>query len=321
MAPERTLSVQIRATRARTKAGSEKESFSLDVAFEAPVGITILFGPSGCGKSTTLAAIAGLTRPDAGRIALGDEVWFDSERGIDVPPHERGVAFVFQSLALFPHMTAAQNVTYGMSRALDRVAKRRRAEEILARLRVGHLTDRKPRTFSGGEAQRVALSRAFAMSPRIALFDEPFSAMDRQLRKDLVADVRTFVGELGIPLLHVTHQRNEARALGDRVILLEAGRIQREGTASELLPAGGAGAAGHGPRHDVRRDAAGRSPARRDARRAALKKGGCLGIRRRIDPHPPLDRRKLGGHGAGTSRPRHLAAGRGRYAPCLGNRE
>ena len=232
------LSVQIRTRRARKDEGGvgDEASFSLDVAFDAAVGITILFGPSGCGKSTTLAAIAGLLRPDAGRIALGDDVWFDSARGIDRPPHLRGVAFVFQSLALFPHMTAAHNVSYGMDRHLSASEKRQRAEKLLARLKVGHLADCRPATFSGGEAQRVALARAFAMSPRIALFDEPFSAMDRQLRKDLIADVRSFVAELGIPLVHVTHQRNEARALGDHVILLEAGHIARQGAPQELLP-------------------------------------------------------------------------------------
>jgi molybdate transport system ATP-binding protein len=230
-----TLSVAIRMARVR-KDGDKKESFSLDVAFEAASGITILFGPSGCGKSTTLAAIAGLLRPDAGRIALGDDVWFDSERGIDRPPHLRGVAFVFQSLALFPHMTAAHNVMYGMQRALPSAEKRGRADALLGRLRVGHLADRKPHTFSGGEAQRVALARAFAMSPRIALFDEPFSAMDRDLRKGLIADVRSFVTEMAIPLVHVTHQRNEARALGDRVLLIDGGRITGSGTTAELLP-------------------------------------------------------------------------------------
>jgi len=221
-------------TRARK---DESAGFSLDIAFEAPPGITVLFGPSGCGKSTTLAAIAGLLRPREGRISLGDEVWFDSARGIDVPVHKRGVAFVFQSLALFPHMTAERNVMYGMDRKHARADRRRRAEELLARFRVGHLAGRKSATFSGGEAQRVALARAFAMSPRIALFDEPFSAMDMQLRKDLVADVRSFVGEFAIPLVHVTHQRNEARALADRVILLDAGRITKEGFARDLLPA------------------------------------------------------------------------------------
>src|ERR1700722_6443040 len=117
------LSVRIRATRARHSEGAD-ESFSIDVAFEAPPGITILFGPSGCGKTTTLSAIAGLIRPDSGRIALGGDVWFDSERGIDRPVHERGIAFVFQSLALFPHMTAARNVAYGMDRHLPRDEKR-----------------------------------------------------------------------------------------------------------------------------------------------------------------------------------------------------
>jgi ABC-type sulfate/molybdate transport systems ATPase subunit len=133
-------------------------------------------------------------------------------------------------------MSAVENVTYGMSRTMPGAEKEERARALLARLKVAHLADRRPRTFSGGEAQRVALARAFATSPRIALFDEPFSAMDRKLRKDLVADVRAFVEEMKIPLVHVTHQRNEARALGDRVILLEEGRVARQGSTRELLP-------------------------------------------------------------------------------------
>jgi molybdate transport system ATP-binding protein len=246
MPSEPTLSVQIRSIRTRTrKSASEEEPFLLDVAFEAPSGITILFGPSGCGKSTTLAAIAGLVRPDSGRIALGEDVWFDSERGIDRPPHLRGVAFVFQSLALFPHLTAAQNVAYGMDRALTRTEKRSRAEALLARLSVGHLAGRWPATLSGGEAQRVALARAFAMSPRVALFDEPFSALDRPLRRDLIADVRSFAGELAIPLVHVTHEQSEARALSNRIILLAAGRVVRSGSAEELFATGSEGEPGH----------------------------------------------------------------------------
>jgi molybdate transport system ATP-binding protein len=228
------LSVRIRATRQPAK--DREEPFSLDVEFEAAPGITILFGPSGCGKSTTLAAIAGLVRPEAGRVALGDDVWFDSAAGIDRPVHQRKIAFVFQSLALFPHMTAAANVTYGMDRSLSHAEKRQRAQDLLARLRVGHLADRKPPTFSGGEAQRVALARAVATSPRVALFDEPFSAMDRQLRRDLIADVRSFVSELAIPLVHVTHQRNEARALADHVVMIEGGRVREAGAVAEMLP-------------------------------------------------------------------------------------
>jgi molybdate transport system ATP-binding protein len=230
-----TLSVRIRVTR-RRQHDPRDIPFTLDVTLDVSPGITILFGPSGCGKSTTLAAIAGLLRPDEGRIALGDDVWFDSAQGIDRPVHQRKVAFVFQSLALFPHMTAEANVRYGMDRHLARGEKQRRAVELLGRLKVAHLAGRKPSTFSGGEAQRVALARAFAMSPRIALFDEPFSAMDRELRTELVSDVRTFSKELGIPLLHVTHQRNEARALGDRAYVLGAGRVVKMGLTDEALP-------------------------------------------------------------------------------------
>jgi molybdate transport system ATP-binding protein len=210
--------------------------FSLDVAFTAPPGITILFGPSGAGKSTTLSAIAGLQRPASGRIALGDDIWFDDARAIDRPIHRRGIAFVFQSLALFPHLTALANVEYGIDRALDRSARRKRAEEMLARMRVTHLAKRRPGTFSGGEAQRVALARAFAMSPRVVLLDEPFSAMDRELRLQLAADVRAYVDEAKLPLLHVTHHRNEARAMGDRAVLIEGGRVCAEGSIDELLP-------------------------------------------------------------------------------------
>src|SRR5436305_247892 len=153
----------------------QRGGFRLDVRFVAPPGITILFGPSGAGKSTTLAAIAGLVRPARGKIALGGDVWFDAEGRTDRPVHLRHVAFVFQTLALFPHMTAAGNVAYGMERALGKDEKAARAKKMLERLRVGHLADRRPATFSGGEAQRVALARAFATNPKVVLFDEPFS--------------------------------------------------------------------------------------------------------------------------------------------------
>ena len=227
-APAR-LSVELRVDR--------RGGFALDVAFEAPPGITILFGPSGSGKSTILAAVAGLVRPASGRVALGDDVWLDTGAGIDRPIHRRKVAFVFQTLALFPHLSAIDNVIYGMDRSAKPAARRARAEELLARLRVGHLAARKPATFSGGEAQRVALARAFAMDPSIVLFDEPFSAMDRELRRDLAVDLRAFVDELGVPMIHVTHHRSEARALGDRVILLQKGRVAAVGAVSDLLPA------------------------------------------------------------------------------------
>jgi molybdate transport system ATP-binding protein len=214
----------------------DRGAFSVDVDFVAPPGVTVLFGPSGSGKSTTLAAIAGLVEPRAGRIALGAEVWFDADARVNVAIERRHVAFVFQSLALFPHMTALANVTYGMGRAMPDALRRERAVALLGRLGVGHLAERKPRTFSGGEAQRVALARAFAMSPRAVLMDEPFSAMDQKLRAELLRDVRAFVDELGVPLVFVTHHRGEARQLGDRGILIDKGRIEKSGTMDEVLP-------------------------------------------------------------------------------------
>jgi molybdate transport system ATP-binding protein len=221
--------------RVRARVARGDRGFALDVAFDAPPGVTILFGPSGAGKSTALAAIAGLVRPSKGRITLGDEVWFDDVARVERPVHRRRVAFVFQSLALFPHMTAAQNVAYGMDGGLDRTAKRDRAHAMLDRLHVVHLSDRRPPTFSGGEAQRVALARALATTPHVVLLDEPFSALDRELRRELVADVRATLRGLGVPVIHVTHQRHEARALGDRLVVLEKGRVARVGSIAELF--------------------------------------------------------------------------------------
>lgn len=210
--------------------------FHLDVSFQVPPGITVLFGPSGSGKSTTLAAIAGLGRPSAGRIRLGAATWFDGAERVSVPTWQRGVSLVFQSLALFPHLTALENAAYGIDRAVPRAERRRRASALLERMRVSHLADRRPASFSGGEAQRVALARAFAREPRLLLLDEAFSALDRELRIELAADVRRLVDELGIPAILVTHHRMEARALADRLVLLAGGRVSHEGPLAALWP-------------------------------------------------------------------------------------
>src|SRR5215472_12958575 len=175
MAANGALHVSVRV--AFPRQGSD-DGFTLDVSFDVSPGITILFGPSGSGKSTTLRAIAGLLTPQAGRIALGEDVWFDHDGGIHRPAHRRRVAFVFQSLALFPHLTAIGNVAYGMHE-LAGAERRERARRLLAKLKAEHLADRKPSTYSGGEAQRVALARALAISPSVLLLDEPFSALDR----------------------------------------------------------------------------------------------------------------------------------------------
>jgi molybdate transport system ATP-binding protein len=198
--------------------------FTLDVDIAVPPGVTVLFGPSGSGKTTVLQAIAGIGRPDRGRIALGDDVWFDGT--IDRPIHERRVAYVFQSLALFPHMTAEANVMYGLAGAPD--TRHARARALLDRMHVAHLAERKPRTFSGGEAQRVALARAFAMTPRCLLLDEPFSALDEKTKARLLADVAEWVAREKLPTLLVTHAREEASSIGERVLFLDGGRIARE---------------------------------------------------------------------------------------------
>ena len=209
--------------------------FKLDVELSCPPGITCVMGPSGSGKSTILALVAGLAVPDLGRITLGDQVWLDRETNIVVPTHKRHLAYVFQGLALFPHMSAIQNVMYGMSREQSRPERMDRARQLLAKVGVGHLESRRPRTFSGGEAQRVALARAIARSPQLVLLDEPFSALDRDLRKQLVELVRSLVSELAVPLVHVTHSVAEARMLGDQIVRIEKGKIVARGNPSDVL--------------------------------------------------------------------------------------
>jgi molybdate transport system ATP-binding protein len=213
----------------------DAKGFSLDVSFEVPPGVTVLFGPSGSGKTSTLGCLAGIARPDSGKITVGDDVWFDSKKSIELAIHQRRVAYVFQSLALFPHMTAAENVMYGLDRSQAKEKRRARAEELLAKMHVPHLADRKPRTFSGGEAQRVALARAFAMTPKLLLLDEPFSALDASTKKELLAEVSSWVERESIPTILVTHHPDEARALGQRVLFIETGRITSAASIEEAL--------------------------------------------------------------------------------------
>ncbi len=208
--------------------------FALDVELACPPGITCIMGPSGSGKSTILGVLAGLALPDRGRVVLGGQVWLDRQARIDVPVHARRLSYMFQRLALFPHMTALANVAYGMH-DIPRGERQDRAQALLVRVGVGHLAGRRPRTFSGGEAQRVALARALARQPRLLLLDEPFSALDRDLRAQLTTLVRELVAELGVPLVHVTHSIAEARLLADQVVRLERGRVVERGTAADVL--------------------------------------------------------------------------------------
>ncbi len=187
----------------------------LSLALTLPAGMTVLAGPSGAGKSTCLLALAGLIEPDAGEIVLAGRTLLG--RGIDVPPWRRRIALVFQSLALFPHMSALENVRFGIREpAVDALG-------WLERMRVAHVAQRRPATLSGGEAQRVALARALASSPALLLLDEPFSALDPALRAELAAEVRAVVTQLAIPAILVTHHREEADRLGERIVRLRDG--------------------------------------------------------------------------------------------------
>ncbi|HEY5935218.1 MAG TPA: ATP-binding cassette domain-containing protein [Kofleriaceae bacterium] len=216
----------------------QRGDFKLDVELACPPGITCIMGPSGSGKSTILGVLAGLAIPDRGRITLGETVWLDRDKAngklIDQPTHARRLAYVFQGLALFPHMTALGNVQYGMQH-VPKAEREPKAQALLDRLKVGHLARRRPRTFSGGEAQRVALARAIARAPELVLLDEPFSALDRDLRAELVALVRELVAELAVPLVHVTHSIHEARQLADQLIRIERGSIVKRGSPAEVL--------------------------------------------------------------------------------------
>ncbi len=203
----------------------------LDVELAFGEGVTALLGPSGAGKSSLLAVVAGLLAPRRGTVVLDGTVLTDTERGVHVPAHQRRVALVFQSLALFPHMSALENVAYGIPVATARTAKERLqvAQGWLARAHVAHVEGRRPSTLSGGEAQRVALARALASQPRALLLDEPFSALDASLREELGSELKALVDELRVPTVFVTHDLTDAAAFASRSIHLDAGRVRAEG--------------------------------------------------------------------------------------------
>jgi molybdate transport system ATP-binding protein len=207
---------------------TQLRSFRLDVALSAPAGVLALVGPSGAGKSTILRCIAGLKRPDEGRIALGDDVWFDAAARVDIAPHRRAVGMVFQEYALFPHMSVTKNVAFGGTG---------RASELLERLSIGHLAMSSVNDISGGERQRVALARALARDPRVLLLDEPLSSLDTQTRNVVRSELGALLHELGLPAILVTHDFADAAALADEVAVLAEGEIRQQGTPFELTNA------------------------------------------------------------------------------------
>jgi molybdate transport system ATP-binding protein len=213
---------------------ARSEAFDLEVEFEAPPGIAILFGASGSGKTTTLKSISGIVRPDSGRISINNEVLFDSERGIDLPIRKRGVGYVFQDLALFPHLTALANVEFGMSKLPQR-DRHRRAEAMMEAFHIQHTARRRPGEISGGEAQRIALARALSCKPRLLLLDEPLSAIDELTKLSIISDLKKINHELQLPILYVTHNREEAISLGERVIVYERGRVVARGEPLQVF--------------------------------------------------------------------------------------
>jgi molybdate transport system ATP-binding protein len=225
------LQVRVRRTLA-----SEDGGFQLDVAFDVEKGITILFGPSGAGKTTLLDCIAGLTDPDQGRIAIGARVLIDSEEGINLSPTERNIGYVFQDLALFPHLTVEANVAYGL-RGLKAEHRKQRVAGALESMGITELRARRPAELSGGERQRVALARALVTQPSVLLLDEPLAALDMPVRVKIAEDLRRSIQELPIPVLYVTHSRDEVFMLGDRMLMLERGKIIAEGTPHQVMSA------------------------------------------------------------------------------------
>jgi molybdate transport system ATP-binding protein len=202
-------------------------AFRLEVELEVD-GVVALAGPSGAGKSTVLRSIAGLSKPDSGRVALGETVWFDSEARVDLRPEERSVGLVFQDYALFPHMSVADNVAYGGGRGGAR---------LLARFGIEPLAHLKPGELSGGERQRVALARALARDPGVLLLDEPLAALDAHTRAQVRGELRGLLNGLDLPTLVVTHSFEDAAALTDRIGVLVEGRLVQMGSAADLVAA------------------------------------------------------------------------------------
>jgi molybdate transport system ATP-binding protein len=230
--PAREPSLHVEAQK-RFRA-DQHSCFQLQVAFTARPGVTILVGRSGAGKSTLLRTIAGLSKPEKGRIAIAGRVLFDSEKKINVEPAKRKVAFVFQDLALFPHLTVQENVSYGL-RTLGRAEQKRRVTEILRSFQIAQLCDRMPREISGGEQQRVALARSLVTDPSVLLLDEPLSSLDAHTKAGIIDDLRAWNQVHRIPMLYVTHNHEEVLALGEHAISLELGQIAVQGAPMSVV--------------------------------------------------------------------------------------
>src|SRR6056297_4206243 len=209
-------------------------AFSLDAHFRAPAGVTVLFGRSGSGKTTIINAVAGLLMPDEGRIAAEDRVLLDTAQRIRLRPHRRRLGYIFQEGRLFPHLTVRQNLGYGAWFA-PRGAAREDMSRVVELLGIGPLLDRRPGALSGGEKQRVAIGRALLSAPRLILADEPLAALDEARKAEILPYFERLRDEVAVPILYVTHSAAEVARLATTVVVLEEGRVMRQGRAEEVL--------------------------------------------------------------------------------------
>jgi molybdate transport system ATP-binding protein len=210
------------------------DKFTLDVAFECVRGLTALFGPSGAGKTMVLNLIAGVRRPEKGRIVIAGRTVVDTEAGIYVPAHKRRIGMVFQDAQLFPHLTVEQNIKFG-SWFTPSEEGALPIDLVVDVLGIANLLKRRPAMLSGGEKQRVALARALLSSPRILLMDEPLSGLDDARRLEIMSLIERVRDEFSVPIIYVTHTRDEVRRLASRVVQMDAGSVVAIGTTAELL--------------------------------------------------------------------------------------
>ena len=208
--------------------------FHLNVTFAAPAGITALFGPSGSGKTLTLRCITGLLTPDGGRVALGQRVLYDHSAGVDLATRDRHIGYVFQHYALFPHLSAAANIGYGLHE-LSPADRSARVKELLEMVGLTGFADRHPQQLSGGQQQRVALARALAPGPDLILLDEPFAAIDSFVRDHLREQLRAIHARTEVPMILVTHDVDDVRRLADTVVLYGHGTVLEVGATSDVL--------------------------------------------------------------------------------------
>jgi molybdate transport system ATP-binding protein len=214
--------------------GPESAGFSLEIDLRAGAGVMALFGPSGAGKTLTLDAIAGFTRPDAGRIMLDDEILFDAASHVHLRPQDRHCGYVFQNYALFPHMTLRQNLVFAADRQ-PRLERHRRVNEMLDRFHLIGVSGRRPHEVSGGQKQRCSIARALIGSPRLLLLDEPARGLDAPLRAELYSLLRNVRQDFAIPILLVTHDLEECFELAEEMLIIRDGRIVQSGPPREIL--------------------------------------------------------------------------------------